>query len=774
MLLHRIFSYRVAQLIFAICLTLSSGLLPSEAFAQNNYQGVPITSIEVDGNTRIDDSTVLLQISSEIQSPLDTKTIEEDIKEIFRTGFFEQVVARVEKNPGELVLIFRVVEKPSIREITIKGNDEISDDAIKEKLSIGTQKFLDRRKLALGSAEIEKYYQSQGYYGTKIELEITPIKENQVDVAFSIEEGVEKVIRKVVFEGNKDFSDDDLEDVIATQTYFWLTSWATGNGVVREEALAGDKQMLTRHYLTQGYVDFKVSEPVVVDYEDGLLVRYKVQEGDIFSFAEVAARGTLLKEGEEATLKDIKIKKGEVFNVEALREDTFTISEKFTDIGYAFANVEPKTKINREAKTVDVLFEIDKGDLIYVNRILISGNNKTYDNVVRRTLKIQERDLFSSSSIRRSQELLQRLGYFEEVTITPDPAPYPKEVDLSVAVREGQTGNFSIGAGISSGDGFIFTTRVSENNLFGSGNSLAFDVNTGSRNENFVISFNNPRVNDTQWSLGVDLLSVEREFDDFDREQRGGSLTVGYPLWFLGPEYLDDIRFSLGYELLFIDISSIDKDAAQLVKDQAGESTSSSISPRLVRNTIDNPLDPSKGSRQVAKLEIAGLGGDQEFWQLNLSNTIYRPLWDSPIGSFVVSQRTRFGYGETFNNEDFPLYKRYFPGGINSVRGYESRELGPTDSEGNQFGGSKQLVANFELIFPLFTSVGLKGVTFFDIGQAFDDDDDLEIGELRKAWGWGIRWRSPIAPIRIEIGYPIDREDGDKSVVTHFSFGSPL
>jgi outer membrane protein insertion porin family len=768
------FLSRNSHNLLLVVIALFLGIFAEAAKAQNSYQGIAITSIEVDGNTRIDDSTVLLQVSSEIDSPLDSKTVEDDIKEIFRTGFFEQVVARVERKPGELILIFRVVEKPSIREISIEGNDEISDDAIKEKLSIGTQKFLDRRKLALGSAEIEKYYQSQGYYGTKIELEITPVKENQVDVTFSIEEGVGKVIRKIVFEGNKDFSDDDLEDVIATQTYFWLTSWATGNGVVREDALAGDKQMLTRHYLTQGYVDFKVSEPIVEDHEDGLQVRYKLQEGEVFSFDKVAVRGTLLEGGEEETLKGIKIEKGKVFNVDALREDTFTISEKFTDIGYAFVNVEPKTKINRDERTVDVLFEVDKGDLIHVNRILISGNNKTYDNVVRRTLKIQERDLFSSSSIRRSQELLQRLGYFEEVTITPDPAPYPKEVDLNVSVREGQTGNFSIGAGVSSGDGFIFTTRVSENNLFGSGNSLAFDINTGSRNENFVVSFNNPRVNDTQWSLGLDLLSVEREFDDFDRAQQGGSLTVGYPLWFLGPEYLDDIRFSLGYELLFIDISNIDKEAAQLVKDQAGESTSSSISPRLVRNTINNPLDPSDGSRQVAKLELAGIGGDQEFWQLNLTNTIYRPLWDSPIGQIVVSQRTRFGYGETFNNEDFPLYKRYFPGGINSVRGYESRELGPTDSEGNQFGGSKQLVANFELIFPLFSSVGLKGVTFFDIGQAFDDDQDLEFGELRKAWGWGIRWRSPIAPIRIEIGYPIDREDGDKSVVTHFSFGSPL
>ncbi|HQH26094.1 MAG TPA: outer membrane protein assembly factor BamA, partial [Oligoflexia bacterium] len=473
-------------------------------------------------------------------------------------------------------------------------------------------------------------------------------------------------------------------------------------------------------------------------------------------------------------LDGIESKEGDTFSVEKLRKDTFKVSDKFTDVGYAFTNVDPVTDINRTSKTVNVNYVVDKGNLIKINRIIISGNQKTSDNVIRRTLKVEERQLYSSSKIKRSQELLQRLGYFDEVTLTPEPALNANEVDLAVAVREGTTGQFSAGAGISSDEGFIISSQVSENNLFGTGNSVGLNVNLGNKRENFVLSYNNPRVNDSNWSFGTDLLKTKRDFSDYDREQMGGVITVGYPLWFLGPEVFDDVRFSLGYELMRIDITDVDKDAPQLVIDSRGESTASSVVPQIVRNTIDNPIDPKKGSRQMAKFEIAGLGGDEEFWMTNLTNTWYYPLWQSTIGTFVFSHRVNYGYGDTFNDEPFPLYKRFFPGGINSVRGYDYRELGPKDEDGDVYGGNKQLVTNFELIFPLFDSIGLSGVVFYDIGQAFDDDVPIEVSELRKAYGWGIRWRSPIAPIRLEIGYPVDREEGESASNINFSFGSPM
>lgn len=744
-------------------------------FAIQTASAEPIVKdIIIRGNDRIDQASVLLQINSEVGQPLSAEQVAQDIKSIYRTGFFDRAVVRQVRRSDGVELIYDLIERPAIHELEVEGNEEIDDEEFLEKLSLGARRFLDRRKIELAIEEVKKHYQKEGYFGTEIDYVVTPVKENQVDVTFYVKEQAKKRIRQIVFEGNKSEDSGDLEDELNTGVYSWWKSWAMGTGVVKEESLSEDVQRLNRYYLARGYVDVRVDEPVVEETEDGLKVTYRLVEGEVFSVGDITAEGALIENDVAQTLDGVSLKKGDVFNVEKLRADTFTISDKFTDIGYAFTNVDPQTRINRSEKSVDVSYYVNKGELIRVNRISIVGNEKTKDNVIRRSLKIHEQELFSSSRIRRSQELLQRLGYFDEVTITPEPSDGENEVDLAVSVREANTGSFSIGAGISSGEGFIATTRIAENNIFGTGNSLGLDVDMGSERENVVLSYNIPRVNDTHWSLGFNLLSVKREFDDFDRSQAGGGFTFGYPLWFLGPEYFDDVRFSIGYDLLQIDIDEVTDDAPQIIKDSEGQSVSSSVVPSIVRDTIDNPIYPTTGSRQVVSFETAGLGGDEEFWLANASNSWFYPLWNSPLGVFVFSQRTRLGYGDSFNNEVFPLFKRFFPGGINSVRGYDSRSMGPKDESGSEYGGSKQLIANFEVIFPIVDSVGINGVFFYDAGEAFDDNESIDVGELRQAVGWGIRWRSPIAPIRIEIGYPLDKEEGDKSMVTNFSFGAPM
>ncbi len=735
---------------------------------------VEIREIKITGNERVDEETIRLQLHSQVGDTLNSKDIESDIKDIYRTGYFIKVRAKLEKSNNG-TLIYEVIERPSIRNVKLTGNKEIDTDALKEQLAVGTRRFLDKKRVKAAVDQALAFYRDKGFYGAEIDYTISPIDgSNQVDITFFITEGKKKVVREIVFEGNDSFDSDDLEDVVTVDTYSWWTSWITSAGTIKEGQLENDVRLLTQHYLKNGRVDIQIADPVTEETEDGLKVTFKISEGDIFYFGEITATGTLFEENEAKTLEGIDSKPGDVFNVETFRNDAFIISEKFTDIGYAFANVEPITTINRDEHKVDLSFQIDKGGIVHINRITFSGNEKTSDNVIRRSLYIQERELFSSSQIKRSQELIQRLGYFDEVSITTNPTDSKDELDLSVAVREGSTGSFSAGAGVSSGDGFIVSFRISENNIFGTGNGVNLDINTGSRRENYLLSFNNPRVNDTRWSFGVSLLSVERVFDDFDRNQAGGSIKFGYPLWFLGKEYLDDIQFGLAYEYLRIKIDEVEPNAPQLVKDEEGETTASSITPSIRRNTVDNPLDPTTGSKQTLSVELAGIGAEEEFWLVNVSNTFFYPVYEFSFGPLVFSHRVRFGYGDTFNNTNFPLYRRFFPGGINSVRGYDSRELGPKDSEGNEFGGSKQFVTNFELIFPIIPSAGLKGVVFYDTGDAFDDGENIQFGELRQAIGWGIRWRSPLAPIRIELGYPLDKEEGDKSLVTNFSFGAPL
>ena len=735
--------------------------------------GNVIDDIQVKGNRVIDASMIELQASSARGSVIDAATIDKDIKEIYRTGFFKNVAARVSSEGGKTILVFEVTEKPAIKSVFLEGNEEVDEDTFKEKMGASVKRFLDERKIKAGIEAVISYYQEKGYYGTEIDYTIKEIDESQVEITFNVKEGKEKLIREVVFEGNKGIDSDELQNAIKTSRYKWWNSWIYSTGVVKKDILDNDVKLLSQQYLTKGYVDVRVTEPVVEDVPDGLKVTFKVEEGPIYKVGRISASGSLVDNDQAKTLDGVTLKSNETFNVENLRKDVFTVSSKFTDVGYAFANVSPETKIDREARLVNINFFIDKGALVYIDRIDVTGNKKTLDNVVRRNLKIDEGELYSSSKVQRSQELLQRQGYFDEVTITPDPSIYEDKTNLVVSVKEGQTGTFTIGAGVSSGDGFIFMSKLSENNFLGTGRNLSLDLDSGSRRENYILSLTDPRINDTQWSGTVEGGLSTRVYDDFERRETGGSVTVGYPLWFLGEDYLDDIRFATQYQLQRINITDVDEDAPQLIKDQEGVTTNSSVTPKLIRNTINNPLDPTSGSRQTVGIELAGVGGDQKFWLLNLANSFYYPLWQPSFGPFVFANRVKLGYGKTYNGEDFPVFRRFFPGGINSVRGYETAELGPKDENGNEYGGNKQLIGNFEVIFPLIESVGLRGVVFYDVGNAFDDQQEIEIGELRQAAGFGFRWRSPLAPIRIEFGLPIDREDGEKNFVTNFTFGMP-
>ena len=733
-----------------------------------------ISKIVIEGNYRIDQGSIYSVIRSKEGSSIDSDQIKEDIKAIYRLGFFDKVeVDKTMDGSGE-VLIFKLHERPAIKKVVFEGNEAVSSSTLREKLNLEERKFLDKKKLSVGIKELIAYYQGEGYYGTEIDYTVDESKPGEVDLTFKVAEGTKKLIRSVRFVGVSQVDESELKSLVKTSSYFWLTSWATGSGVVKKELLENDSRLVQHHYLTKGFAEVKVGTPEVKTTEKGLEVVFAIEEGSKYTFGNISAVGTLLNESAKDTLAGIKSSKGESFNVDFLREDVFSVTDKFTDIGFAFANVDPLTKINRENKSVDVNFSVDKGEKIQINRINIVGNDKTQDNVIRRTLKIGERETFSSSKIKRSQELLKRLGFFDEATISPEKTEKPGEVDLSVAVKEAQTGQFSAGAGVSSGDGFIITSKITENNLMGTGNSLSLDINSGQLRQNYIASFFNPRVDDSYLSFGADVAISQRNFEDFLRRQTGGSFNFGYPLFFLGDSLVDDVRASLGYEIMQNEITDIDDDVAPLVREQEGKGISSALIPSITRSTIDNPLDPSRGSKQFFRADLAALGGTQKYWMGQYNNYWYYPLLDTSFGSFVFAQRTKVGWGEAIDGDRFPLFQRFFPGGINSLRGFNARRVGPHDDRRNFYGGNKQLIMNFEIIFPLVPSVGLNGVAFYDAGNAFDDDQNIGFSDLRSAVGYGFRWRSPLAPIRVEIGHPLDPEEGDKSPVVNFSFGAPL
>jgi outer membrane protein insertion porin family len=763
------------RLKLVLSLALSFPLFVCAAYADTQGTILGVKEVRVSGNRRIDAAAIVAQLKH-VSGTVTADALDEDIKNVYRTGFFDQVaVSREAHAQGGSVLVYSVTEKPQVRKVYIKGNKEIKESELRDVLKVGADRFIDKAKIDGLLRSARRYYQTQGYYDAAFESAIVPIGDGQVDLTVTVLEGEAYKIRRIEVTGLKEIDEDDLLAGIQTKRYKWWNSWLLGTGRLSPEMLENDRALMRQYFLDHGFIDAAVSEARIEKEDTSLKLSFEVQEGPKYTIATVTASGDLVDASVEKTIDGIESLPGEIFSAAKIREDAFKVSEKFTDSGFAFANVVPNTSISRADATVSLDFATTKGDSVTVNEITIQGNQKTFENVIRRELRIGEQETYSSSKIKRSQQLLERLGFFEEVSIASEPSSDKSKVDLNVNVREGSTGTFSAGAGFSSSDGALFNARLTENNIFGHGRSLTLNADIGTRRDNLILSLNDNRINDSFVSGGIDLLKSDREYSDFDRSLTGGSFELGYPLEEVFGEVAEDISASLQYQLLNIEISDIDlEDAAQLVIDSEGSSTASSISPRLTRNTINNPLNPSKGSRQVLSAEYAGIGGDQEFYNIELRNQWYEPIVKTGFGDLVFSWRTVVGFGESLNDDPFPLFKRYFPGGINSVRGFKNRTLGPKDSRGNEFGGAKEFVNNFEVIFPLVNSAGLKGVIFYDIGEAFDDSQSIKLGELRKAYGYGIRWASPLGPIRVEFGFPLDKEDGERSMVTLFSFGAPL
>jgi outer membrane protein insertion porin family len=733
-----------------------------------------VAQIEVVGTSRIDKAAVESQLTVS-KGKVSEEAVSQDIQRLYNTGFFDQVsVKALPLSNGAVKLQYIVVEKPVARKIFIKGNDEVSNKDLAEVLRLEGKRFVDKNKLVALIRKANSFYQGQGFYDASLDYSTTPVGQNSVDITFSIEEGKKYRVRDVILRGVQDIDVDDLRGVIQTKRYKWWNSWLFGTGRVNKEMMDADKQIIKQYLLDNGRLEGVVGEASVEKRGDGLYVTYDIEEGPEYRIGKLSATGDLIKGSEDDTISDIKAQVGDVFNASTVREDIFTITDRFGDEGYAFANVVPNTMLNKSLGTVDIDFQTSRGSKVRVNTINISGNQKTYDHVIRRWLAIEEQDVYSGTKIKRSQTLLQRLGYFDEVTIANKATDKPDVVDLDVVVKEASTGSFSAGAGYSTANGTLFNAKISENNLFGTGRKLNLNLDFGSQISNQILSIDDSRINDSWVSGGLDLFRTTRQFNDFDRDLAGGGISVGYPLDRLVGDWAQDINVSMKYDLQHVTIKNVEDYASQFVKDSQGKSVASSITPSLVRNTINNPLNPVSGSRQTVSIELAGLGGDQEYYLLELRNAWFYPLWETSFGEFVLSDRTKFGFGESLNDDPFPLFKRFFPGGINSVRGYRNRTLGPEDADGREYGGSKQVVNNLELIFPLINSAGFRGVIFYDVGQAFDDNESIGIDQLRQAWGYGLRWNSPLGPIRVEFGYPINKQPGERGVQTMFSFGAPI
>jgi outer membrane protein insertion porin family len=754
--------------------------------------GPTIARVVIEGNARVDDEAIRIHIRSHPGAGIDLALLDSDVRAIYAMGFFENVEVERHDEPEGAVLVFRVRERPLVTEIAIQGNKKVRTEDLEAALKVRPRTILDGEKLRRGITDAKKLYEEKGYLGAAIAPRIDPIAEtaNEVKITYQVDEGKIVRIQHIEVEGNNAFSDRKLRGLMATKTE-WLLSRFTGAGVLNAEALKTDTERLTAWYYDHGYINVRVDEPTVERREDGLYVTIKIAEGDQFTVGAIGFGGDVRPDLD--LLKDLELTSGATFRTSLLRQDILKVTDRYGDVGYAFVNIDPETEVDQEKKTVDVTYKIDQGPQVTIDKILITGNTKTLDKVIRRELKIEEQQRFSGTKLKKSRDALNRLGFFQEVNLTTQRGRSEERLNLQVDVKEGQTGALTAGAGFSSADNLLFNARISENNLFGRGQRVVLNADFGSIRQNFIGSFTEPYLFDIPLSTTVDVFRWRLEYDDFTRGGTGAGIRTLYPLTALGYETLfgrfslEEVRIGAEYRFEDAEITDINDLSPPSVVLEEGRSLTSSIRPIVSRNTLNSLFDPTRGSSQELSVEYAGLGGQSEYIKADAHARFYWPVYKSSLlGTFVYSLGGTVGFGRGERGKsgnELPLFERYFPGGINSIRGFSSRTLGPREPVNNAqgqvrrtdpIGGSTQLIVNNEIIFPIVEQLGLKGVVFFDAGNAWTEQQGYDLGDLRYAAGGGVRWLSPIGPIRIEIGVPLNRKRDEKSSLVLFSFGAPL
>ena len=800
---------RASLFLLLVCFAvLAPAIMRTEAQTQ---QKVILKDIKIEGNMRVEDDGIRLHLKSRTGEVFDPATVDQDVKAIYRMGFFDDVKADL---TPEGVLIYTVKEKPYIREVKIQGASQVSKEKIETALGVGARTILDRTKVAEGIDKVRKLYTEQGYVNAAIDYSVSVEANNQAVVTVDINEGNRLLIKTIKFEGNKAFSESDLKGLIATKEQ-WIFSFITNRGVLDRDMLTNDVAILANHYNDNGYVENKIDDPIILRARDGLEVVFRVNEGPQYRVGKVEIGGDLIQDGKDM-LKSVKLTTGQIFRGSRLRDDITALTDMYSNKGFAFVQVDPITKVNTNDKNVDVALVITKGPPVYFNRVLVSGNTKTLDKVVRRELLTNEQELFSGSKVTQSRNALQRTGYFEDVQITTKKTGQPDTVDLQVDVKEGPTGTFQIGAGYSAGDGFLFNANISEKNLMGKGQGVSANLAVGSKTQNYILSLTDPYFNDTKVSAGVDAYNTKRDYTSFQEHKVGFGVNTNYPLkdfrmpFFSAPQkepgsdelagakpttIWDYMRGGVAYDLTRDTIGHVDPAASEAIKSEEGTSLTSAVTPGITYDSRDHFFAPTEGTKSAFSVKTAGLGGDSRFIKTDLSARWHYPLLKDPKwgGNYVLALGGQLGYGIGFSGSKdsdgmtLPLFERYFLGGINSVRGFQDRSLGPrqqtcvtTDnttnpptvncSQSDVIGGDTAAVMNVELLFPIMEQYGLRGVAFFDMGNAFTNG--INFGDMRRSVGAGARWMSPFGPLRVELGFPLNKKPGDQTSVLGFSIGA--
>jgi outer membrane protein insertion porin family len=719
-----------------------------------------IRALEIRGNKKIEEATIRAKIKTDVGQIFDKKTVQDDIRTLYRLGYFDDVAVELESFEGGVKLIFTLKEKPTMTSIKFEGNDKIKESVIREQLTIPPGAIANNQLLNDAIKKLEAFYQIKGYWHVKIIPIMRVISQDEVALTFQIDEGPKVLIKKITIIGNSTFSDKEIKKVLRTKEK-WILSFITGAGFYNKDVMLADMENIRTLYHTKGFLDVTISEPVVKLSGDNLYVEITLDEGPQYRVGKFTVSGNKLFPSTQL-LTTVKTKTGEVFNKSALKRDIEKIKNDYMQKGYAMIDVNPEIKVDRERLIVDVNLSVTEGEIFTIGRINITGNERTRDKVIRREIRLDEGDKYNNALIDRSKQKITNLQFFDSVDIQPVVKQELKEVDLNVKVKERLTGMLSIGGGYSSEEKLIGLVEITQTNLFGRGLDLKVSGELSRKTLNYNLRLTDPWLFDRPYSGTVQLFNEEYEFPSYTREAKGVALG-------LGKEFSDFFKADMIYRFENVRTKEIDDDASQFIKDQEGTRTTSSVTWVLTHNSINNFADPTSGSRNQMIFTLAGLGGSNQFYSGTIDSGWYFPFkWDT-----TLSVRGRFGYADGWGNEELPIYERFYVGGINTVRGINFGEAGPRDENGEKIGGDMEFIVNAEWIFPLIPSLRVKGVVFHDVGTAYDRKGDYDFfSDLTRTAGAGVRWISPFGPIRVEWGYNISQEEDQETSRFEFAFGS--
>ncbi len=710
-----------------------------------------IVAVRIKGNQRIEEDAIRRILKVKKGDVYNQKNISEELKSIFKMGYFDDVRADAETVAGGKIITFVVKEKPTVRAILVEGNTWVyDDDEIKENLTLRKGSILNINTLQSDMRRIEELYKEKNFYNVKVKFNVFPQKDNQADIEYEIDEGQKFLVKTIEFVGNTAYSDDDLKDEMDTSEEN-MFSWISSAGTLNEENLSLDIAKLTAFYHNNGYVSARVGEPEVKFADGGITITIRVAEGKRFKVGEVTMTGDLIIPAEQL-MEKVKIVEKEYYNQDVLRLDVITLSDIYADEGYANVDIAPRIKQDNAKATVDIDFEISKGKQVYFEDIMISGNSRTRDKVIRRELQVYEQELYGGQRLKRSIRNLFRLDYFEDVKVETIKGSADDKMKVRINVIEKNTGAFEFGGGYGNVENFFGTAAISDRNLFGRGQTLSLQAQLGSKTAKYTLSFTEPWLFDIPLTAGASIYNWKYSFSTYDKDSIGGNARLGYPL-------IDYSRITLTYTYDIANIKNVDDDAADSIKDNEGENTKSSITTTVKYDSRDDGFHPTTGSFHTGSHEFAGLGGTVGFNKIVLETGWYFPL----IWKFVGVLHGKAGYVKELEGMNLPDYEKFYMSGFGGLRGFERDDLAPRDDNGDVVGADKFLVGNAELRFPLFEQAGLYGSVFFDTGEAWAKDEDPDPGNLRESAGFTFRWRSPMGPIVLGYGWILDPQPTDKA-----------